>query len=226
MTEYIATGEPVGSRKLARRYGLDISPATVRNELSDLEEAGYLAQPHTSAGRVPTDKGFRAFVDALGRAKEVDAADRAALFARMSQLTPGIDDLPREAGRLLSALTGGASVIHRVAEQSVSQLKWMRLRPGQLLAVVVTSSGAVENRVIQVDRDPDPAELDRLHNFLDSLIGGRTLNELRDAVARSAETQRSELSLRAQQVVEATMNAQATARTVLIEGQQLLLGQP
>jgi heat-inducible transcriptional repressor len=226
VTEYIATGEPVGSRKLARRYGLEISPATVRNELADLEEAGYLAQPHTSAGRVPTDKGFRAFVDALGRAKEVDAADRAALFARMSQLTPGIHDLPREAARLLSVLTGGASVIHRVAEQYVSQLKWMRLRPGQMLAVVVTSSGAVENRVIQVEREPDPAELERLHNYLDSLIGERTLSDLRDAVARTAETQRSELTMRAQQVVEATMNAQAASRSVLIEGQQLLLGQP
>ncbi len=226
VTEYIATGEPVGSRKLARRYGLDISPATVRNELADLEEAGYLAQPHTSAGRVPTDKGFRAFVDALGRAKAVDVADRSALFARLSQLTPGIDDLPREAGRLLSALTGGASVLHRVAEQVVSQLKWMRLRQGQMLAVVVTSAGAVENRVIQVDREPNPAELDRLHNFLDSLMGQRTLSELRDAVARAAETQRSELTLRAQQVVEATVNAQSAGRSVLVEGQQLLLGQP
>ncbi|HEX5657449.1 MAG TPA: HrcA family transcriptional regulator, partial [Polyangiales bacterium] len=144
---------------------------------------------------------------------------------RMSQLTPGVDDLPREAGRLLSALTGGASVIHRAAQQFVSQLKWMRLRPGQLLAVVVTSSGTVENRVIQMEREPDSAELDRLHNYLDSLLGERTLSELRDAVARAAETQRSELTMRAQQVVEATMNAQA-ARSVLIEGQQLLLGQP
>lgn len=226
VTEYIATGEPVGSRKLARRYGLDISPATVRNELADLEDAGYLAQPHTSAGRVPTDKGFRAFVDALGRAKEVEAADRAALFARMSQLTPGIDDLPREAGRLLSSMTGGAAVLHRVAEQYVSQLKWLRLRPGQLLAVVVTSSGAVENRVVQVDREPDAAELERLHNYLDSLLGERTLSELRDAVARAADTQRNELSQRAQQVVEATISAQAAGRSVLIEGQQLLLGQP
>src|SRR3954447_8173298 len=106
VTEYIATGEPVGSRKLARRYGLDVSPATIRNELADLEEAGYLMQPHTSAGRIPTDQGFRAFVDALVRVREVQPDHRSALFTRLSELRPGVDDVAREAGRILSRLTG------------------------------------------------------------------------------------------------------------------------
>src|SRR5690349_3367970 len=112
VTEYITTGEPVGSRKLARRYGLDVSPATIRNELADLEEHGYLMQPHTSAGRVPTDKGFRAFVDALGRVREVQPTDKSALLSKLSQLRPGVDDLPREAGRLLSSMTGSATLVH------------------------------------------------------------------------------------------------------------------
>ena len=228
VTEYIATGEPVGSRKLARRYGLDVSPATIRNELADLEELGFLTQPHTSAGRVPTDKGFRAFVDALGRVREAEASDRSMMFTRLSQLRPGIDDLPREAGRLLSRLTGSASVLHatRASEQYVAQLKWIRLRPKQLLAVVVTRSGSVENRVVSVENEPDSSELERLHNYLDSMLGERTLSDLRDAVAHAAESQRSELTQRAQQVVEATITAQAHTDAVLIEGQQLLLGQP
>ncbi|MDB4986098.1 MAG: Heat-inducible transcription repressor HrcA [Myxococcaceae bacterium] len=228
VTEYIATGEPVGSRKLARRYGLDVSPATIRNELADLEESGFLTQPHTSAGRVPTDKGFRAFVDALGRVREAEPRDRSMMFARLSQLTPGIDDLPREAGRLLSRLTGSASVLHatRASEQYVAQLKWIRLRPKQLLAVVVTRAGTVENRVVTVENEPDASELERLHNYLDSLLGERTLGELRDLVAQAAESQRSEFTQRAQQVVEATFVAQAASSAVLIEGQQLLLGQP
>jgi len=228
VTEYIATGEPVGSRKLARRYGLDVSPATIRNELADLEESGFLSQPHTSAGRVPTDKGFRAFVDALVRVREVQPNDRSLLFSRLSQLTPGIDDLPREAGRLLSRLTGAASVLHttRPSEQHVAQLRWLKLRPGQLLAVVVTRSGAVENRVVTVEREPSASELERLHNYLESLLGERTLGDLRDVVARAAETQRSELAERARHVVEATMSADAGGREVVIEGQQLLLGLP
>jgi len=230
VTEYIATGEPVGSRKLARRYGLEVSPATIRNELADLEEAGFLSQPHTSAGRVPTDKGFRAFVDALVRVREVQPNDRSLLFSRLSKLTPGIDDLPREAGRLLSRLTGAATVIHatRPSEQYVAQLRWLKLRPGQLLAVVVTRSGAVENRVVTIDREPEPAELERLHNYLESLLGERTLSDLRDAVARAAETQRSELAERARHVVDATVSAgdASLGREVVIEGQQRLLGLP
>jgi len=228
VTEYIATGEPVGSRKLARRYGLEVSPATIRNELADLEEAGYLAQPHTSAGRIPTDRGFRTFVDALVRVREVHPGDRSVLFERLSRLTPGVDDLPRETGRLLSLLTGAASVVHSppATEQHVAQLRWMRFRPGQLLAVVVTRSGAVENRVVAVEREPDAQELERLHNYLETLTGHSTLSELRATVAHAAETERSSLAERASAMVEATVSAGSASREVLIEGQQRLLGQP
>ncbi|MFT3925699.1 MAG: heat-inducible transcriptional repressor HrcA [Myxococcales bacterium] len=228
VTEYIATGEPVGSRKLARRYGLDVSPATIRNELADLEESGYLAQPHTSAGRIPTDRGFRCFVDALVRVREVQPGDRNMLFERLSRLTPGVDDLPRETGRLLSHLTGAAAVVHTppATDQHVAQLRWIRLRPGQLLAVVVTRSGAIENRVVNVEHEPDAPELERLHNYLESLLGQRTLSELRALVARAAETERSALAARASAMVEATASAATSSREVLIEGQQRLLGQP
>ena len=228
VTEYITTGEPVGSRKLARRYGLEVSPATIRNELGDLEDQGYLVQPHTSAGRVPTDKGFRAFVDALVRTGEVRPTDKSALLGRLGQLRPGVDDLPREAGRILSALTGGASVVHTppAAELRVAQLRWLPLREGQLLAVMVTRGGAVENRVVSLERVPDAHELESLHNYLASLIGERTLMELREVVARAAANERSAFTERARQMVEATAMAGAAAREVLIEGQTRLLGQP
>jgi heat-inducible transcriptional repressor len=228
VTEYITTGEPVGSRKLARRYGLDVSPATIRNELGDLEDQGFLVQPHTSAGRVPTDKGFRAFVDALVRTGEVRPDDKAALLGRLGQLRPGVDDLPREAGRILSALTGGASVVHTppTAEQRVAQLRWMPLREGQLLAVMVTRGGAVENRVVSLERVPEAGELESLHNYLTSLLGDRTLMELREVVARAAASERSAFAERARQMVEATALAGAAARDVVIDGQTRLLGQP
>lgn len=228
VTEYIATGEPVGSRKLARRYGLDVSPATIRNELADLEEQGYLVQPHTSAGRVPTDKGFRAFVDALVRVREVAPEDRSALIGHLSQLRPGVHDLPREAGRLLSTLTGGASVVHTPpsGERHVAQLRWMPLREGQLLAVLVTRDGSVENRVVSLTRAPDTRELERLHNYLTTLIGERTLADLREVVARAAADERSEFAERARQMVEATALAGSATRDVVIEGQTRLLGQP
>jgi heat-inducible transcriptional repressor len=228
VTEYITTGEPVGSRKLARRYGLDVSPATIRNELADLEDQGYLVQPHTSAGRVPTDKGFRAFVDALVRMRDVQPEDKAALLARMSQLRPGVDDVPREVGRLLSSLTGSAALVHTLppTEQRVAQLRFLPLREGQLLAVLVTHRGTVENRVVSVARAPDASELERLHNYLNPLLGERTLSELRAHVARAASDERSEFAERARQMVEATALAGSAPRDVVIEGQTRLLGQP
>jgi heat-inducible transcriptional repressor len=228
VTEFISSGEPVGSRKLSRRYGLEVSPATIRNELADLEEAGYLAQPHTSAGRVPTDKGFRAFVEALVRVREVDEKDRIAIFAKLAHLTPGVDDIPREAVKILSSLTGGAAVVQvpRASQQHVTQLRFLPLRPGQLLAVLVTRAGAVENRVVSVEREPDAAELERIHNYLSSLTGERTLGELRSTVARDAERERSEWMRSAHTMVDATMSADPGQGEVLIEGQKLLLDQP
>jgi heat-inducible transcriptional repressor len=227
VTEYIATGEPVGSRKLAKRYGLDVSPATIRNELADLEESGYLAQPHTSAGRVPTDKGFRAFVDALVRVREVQPADRAVLASRLLSLNPSID-LAREAGRILSSLTGVAAVVQppRADVQQVAQLRWMRFKPGQLLAVVVTRAGAVENRIVQVEVEPSNDELEVVHNYVESLLGERSLSELREVVARAAETERSEFARTAHNVLEATVSAATDERDVVIEGHTRLLGQP
>jgi heat-inducible transcriptional repressor len=229
VTEYITTGEPVGSRKLAKRYGLTVSPATIRNELADLEDQGFLVQPHTSAGRVPTDKGFRTFVDALVQMREVEPEGKAALLTRLTRLRPGVDDLPREASRLLSSLTGAASLVHTPpsTEQPIAQLRWLPLREGQLLAVLVTRGGSVENRVVSLERTPEARELESLHNYLGSLLGERSLSELREIVARAAAHERSEFTERARQMLEATAAAGSPqTRAVVIEGQTRLLGQP
>lgn len=227
VTEYVATGEPVGSRKLARRYELQLSPATVRNVLADLEDAGYLQQPHTSAGRVPTDQGFRCFVDALVHAREATDADKAAVLARLSQLGPQ-DDLLAETGRLLGTLTGTAAVWNppRPADARLSQLRFMPLREGELLAVLITQGGEVENRVVRVERDPSSQELERLHNYLASILGERTLIQLRDLVAEQAQRDRDTLSNRAVELVGATVGAASEEPIVEIEGQGRLLGQP
>ena len=110
ITEYIATGEPVGSRRLSRKYGLNLSPASIRNVLADLEDAGLLVAPHTSAGRVPTDAGFRLFVDALVQMREVSTEDKAAIVTRMGELKGNPNEVMRETGRLLSAMTGATPI--------------------------------------------------------------------------------------------------------------------
>lgn len=235
ITEYVATGEPVGSRTLSRRYGLNLSPATIRNVLADLEDAGFLAQPHTSAGRVPTDKGFRVFVDALLQTREVSAEDRAAIEQRMRAIRPGVDDVMRETGKMLASLTGAAAVVvtPRPEEERLTQLRFMPLHEGELLAVLISRSGAVQNRVVRIGRDVDPAELERVHNYLAELMrGGRSLLELREKIAEEVAVERGSADRmrdRARQLVEA---ASAPTREVgagdalIVEGQGQLLERP
>jgi heat-inducible transcriptional repressor len=231
ITEYVSTGEPVGSRKLTRKYGLNLSPATVRNVLADLEEAGYLAQPHTSAGRVPTDAGFRVFIDALVQMRDVTSEDKAAILSRMQGLEPGRDDIIREAGRLLSTLTGAAAVVTtpRPNQDKLAQLRFLPLREGVALAVLVTGSGAVQNRVVPVGEGLGPQELERVNNYLAELVDGRSLAEIREGLAREMDDERGQYAVlreRARRVVEATTQSAENRSDVVIEGQGRLFDRP
>lgn len=229
ITEYIATGEPVGSRTLERRYGLHLSAASIRNVLADLEEGGFLAQPHTSAGRVPTDAGFRVFVDALVQVREVTPGDRSRIETRMRALEPGADVM-REAGKLLSSLTGAAAVLTppRPEEERLAQLRFMPLAPGELLAVLITRSGAVQNRVVHVQRELDPGELERVHRYLEDVLArGTTLAEARQAVADAMASEGAYADLRsAKTLLDAAVSAGGPRDNVVIEGQGLLLERP
>ncbi len=229
VSEYIATGEPVGSRRLSKRYGLNLSPATIRNELADLEEAGCVTSPHTSAGRVPTEVGFRVFIDALAQMREVGETDRAAILARMGQLRPGVDDVMREAGRLLASLTGAAALVTRPRPEldALAQLRFVPLGGASVLAVIVTRSGTIQNRVVALPEALDASELERLQNYVTELAQGKTLAELRAALAEAVASDRGaydRLKRRARQMVEAAVSPDA--REVVIEGQGALFDRP
>lgn len=230
VTEHIASGKAVSSRCIAKRYAIKLSPATIRNVLSDLEEAELLHQPHTSAGRVPTDAGFRRFVDAMATAGEISDAHRTALLRRLQDLEPGADAV-RETGQLLSRLTGTATIIAQptVAEATLDQLRFMRLSGGRTLAVLVTRSGVVENRVVVTEVAVDDHSLERVNNYLDELVGGKTLAAVRDQLAvrlASEEVQYQTLRKQAQQMVQATVDGQMERARVVIEGQGALFDRP
>lgn len=228
VSEYVATGEPVGSRTLAKRYGLNISPATIRNTLADLEDWGYLYSPHTSAGRVPSERGFRVFVDALMQMREVGPEDRSAI---RSWLHPRVEDVKREAGRVLSQLSSAASIVvpPRAGEEAITQLRFIPLRAGELLAVLVSRAGEVQNRAIKVVRDLEPGDLERLHNYLHGMLGlGLSLEALRRRVAGEIEQERDQydaMRVQARQMLDATLG-QPEAPTLMIEGQGLLFDRP
>ena len=230
VTEYIASGKPVGSRRIAKRYAIKLSPATIRNVLADLEDAELLHQPHTSAGRVPTDAGFRSFVDAMAVAGEISNAHRTALMQRLQDLEPGVDAV-RETGQLLSRLTETATIIARppVMEATLEQLRFIRLGGGRTLAVLVTRSGAIENRVVVTELEIDERSLERVNNYLGELVHGRTLHGVRDALAGRIATEQGQYELlrkQAQEMVEATVQGQLEPARVVIEGQGALFDRP
>lgn len=230
VTEFIATGEPVGSRTLAKKYGFDLSPATIRNVLADLEDSGFLAQPHTSAGRVPTEAAFRIFIDTLMKIQQLSAEDATRIAEWFEELQPGADIL-RETGRLLSDLTGAPAVLLRSRTQTRTLLKvrFIPTRANELLSVLVLSDGTVENRFIHIDKPLTDKDLERLHNLLELLVEGRTLSEVRDQVALGILENRDELAelfRLGAELFDAAMDKLVRAADVVIEGQSRLLDRP
>jgi heat-inducible transcriptional repressor len=229
VTEYVANGEPVGSRTLAKKSGMDLSPASIRNVLADLEELGYLQQPHTSAGRVPTDRAFRLFVDALMRVRALTSEEDASIRERFTSLEPG-QNVMRETGKLLVELTGTAAVVvaPRAETLVLKTLRFLRTGPNELLAVLVLKNGAVQNRFLDASVDED--DLQRIHNLLDDVVEGRTLGDLRELFKRrlqSEHVQHDELRLRAFTLGGAAVNeAVGGEKDFVIEGQDKLLEKP
>ena len=182
VTEYLHGGDAVGSRTVTRRHDLGLSPATVRNVMADLEEMGLLEQRHSSAGRVPTASGLRFFIDSLLKVRGLTAREKEEIRERVTAPTP--DEVVQRASRLLSDLTQHAAVIITPdpEHQRLGQIEFVPLRDGKLIAVLVTTDGRIENRLI-VD-DVDPRTLERIHNYLNELLSGMTLDDVRERVIR------------------------------------------
>jgi heat-inducible transcriptional repressor len=232
VTEFIASGDAVGSRTLAKKYGLDLSAASIRNVLADLEETGYLKQPHTSAGRIPTDQALRFFIDTLMDVRAIAPEEQRKMGARFHEIYSRAEDPIRAAGRYLSELSGAAAVIAAPKKElrSLSQLRFIPTRPGQLLAVLVFNDGTVENRFVPFEGPLSDAELTRVHNLLADVIEGRSLGEVRDLFARRLADDRvaiDALRRRAFELGALAIPADAQSRdTLVIEGQARLIDLP
>jgi heat-inducible transcriptional repressor len=227
LTEFISNGEPVGSRTLVRKYRFNLSPATIRNVLADLEHLGYLIQPHTSAGRVPTEKAFRLFIDALMKTRQLSAPDAAKIAEWLRQQPTG-NDLLRSTGRLLSELTGSPAVVVRRSPESrpLLKIRFIPTRPSELLTVVVFRDGTVENRFVHLDTPLDSGELDRVHQMLEEVAEGRTLAELREHFVHARDSSQDELqplNERGLTLVNAAIDRTSHTSELVVEGQARLL---
>ena len=222
---YLDSGQPVGSKALAAGGGVNLSSASIRSVLADLEALGLLAAPHTSAGRLPTESGLRLFVDAMMQVGEPSPEERAAIEQRLATRGP-IEEALEQTSALLSDLSGAAGIVMvPKREPRLAQVRLMRIAPGRALAVLVGDDGTVENRLFETG--PDDAPLDQAANYLQSRMGGRSLSEAIAAISTEIATGKSALDAASADLVArgvAIWSEDATRRPVLIvRGQANLL---
>ena len=181
--DFVNTNEPVGSRSLADRHPLGVSPATIRNDMVALEEDGYIAQPHTSAGRVPTDKGYRLFVDRLSSVKPLSAAERRAIESFLGGAVD-LDEIVARTVRLLAQLTRQVAIVQypSLTRSSVQHVELVPLGGQRIMMVVITNTGRVEQRVIDGLGAVSENVVDELRNMLNRAIAGKHLGDVPDAV--------------------------------------------
>jgi heat-inducible transcriptional repressor len=225
---YVETGEPVGSRTLSRRLPLNLSPATIRNVMADLTEAGLLFAPHTSAGRLPTERGLRLFVDGLLQFGELADEDREAIGRALEAKGRSLEDTLAEASTMLSGLSAAAGlVLAPKHEGAVRHIEFVPLGSGRALVILVSAEGQVENRVIEIPPGIPPSALVQAGNYLNAHLAGRTLSELRRIVADEMAADRTQLDALSTQVVEAGLGTWSSEEgrggSLIIRGQARLL---
>ena len=226
---YIADGQPVGSRSLSKFSGLDLSAATVRNVMADLEEMGFITSPHTSAGRIPTARGYRLFVDSL---LTVDHLGSAQINQMEGQLHPSqVQAQPQQqlintASQLLSHLTHFAGVViaPKHVSPSIRQIEFLRLAEKRILLIIVTSNGDVQNRILLTERAYSPSELTQAANYLNQHFVGRDLDQIRLLVKEDLFRLREDLRALSAAALSASDEAlsESAPRTV-ISGERNLL---
>jgi heat-inducible transcriptional repressor len=226
---YLATGEPVGSRNLSRILPMTLSPASVRNVMADLEQAGLVFAPHTSAGRLPTELGLRFFVDAMLEIGDLSLEERARVEAQMRAAASGhtLETALAEASTLLSGMSRGAGVVVTTkSNASLKHIEFVRLDPARALVVLVSEDGSVENRLLDLPPGLPASALTEAGNFLNARIRGKTLGDVRGEIeARRTEMER-QLDTITARLVEAglaTTVGSADSRQLIVRGQANLL---
>ena len=220
---YVAEGQPVGSRSLSRHSGLDLSPATIRNVMADLEEMGLIASPHTSAGRVPTSRGYRFFVDSLMIVKPLEDAEIHRLEDELTVDRP--QQLANAAASLLSQLTQFAGVVAtpKRREPVFRHLEFLRLSDRRVLLIIVTPDGDVQNRILHTDRAYTPSQLIEATNFFNQNFAGQSMGAVRERLADELRALRDDIAGLMKAAVDVGEGALSEGDSLVVTGERNLL---
>ncbi len=224
---FMETGEPVGSRTLSRKMSVNLSPATIRNVMADLEHEGLLYAPHPSAGRLPTEIGLRMFVNGLLEVGAIDTDERTRIEAQCQSAGRSLETMLEEAIGVLSGLSRCAGlVVAPKTDAAIKHIEFVHLGPGRALVVIVAANGVVENRVVEVPRGLPPSALVEASNYLNARLADRTLEEAREAIMSELVDDRGLLDALSRKVVAAglaTWTDERTGGALIVRGQSHLL---
>ena len=228
---YLTDGEPVGSRTLSREFSEDISAATIRNVMQDLEFLGLLGSPHTSAGRIPTQLGLRMFVDGILEVSEVDKNDRKKIDKIVSDETNQVEDILDDISTTLSGVTQGASlVLTPKREAPIKHVEFLPLSTSQALVVLVFADGHVENRLFKPPPGQTPSSMKEAANFLNAIMEGNTLSEAKKLIKNEIDFRRQELDTLARDLVKSGLalweDTEERHERLIVKGRANLLNEP
>jgi len=184
INEYILTGEPVGSRTISKKYNLSLSPASIRNAMADLEEMGLLSQPHTSAGRIPTDEGLRYYVDCILKVRELTKQEKETIKSRYRPLNLEITDVMKETSLVLSKISRYTGIVlaPKFNNRIFKHIEFIKLNENQILIVFVSKAGFIDNKVVEIEENLSQDELYKFTRYLNEILTDLTLSEVREKI--------------------------------------------
>jgi len=231
VTDYIQTGEPVGSRTISKRYGIRVSSATIRNVMADLEELGFLLQPHTSAGRIPTDKGLRFYLDSLMQSKALEDAERAMIRQAFQGMQKDLKETLHRTSRILSKFCRQAGVVlwPKLSSTRFRHIEFVRLRPQQVMAVLISKSGLLHHNLLELKEDIGQDELDKYSQYLNELLQNVPLGEVKRRILAEMKKEKvifDQLYSRALEMSQRVFHENLESSDIYIEGQTNLFNNP
>lgn len=227
--DYISTAEPIGSGAVRSRHGLSLSTATIRNVMSDLEEMGFLASPHTSAGRIPTEKAYRLYVDSILAVRSVDRNERDEIKRRCAVAGRDLDGVLREISQTLSSVSHYMGIVAapRFTANIFRQIEFIQLGGRRLLAILVSQTGSVQNRIIELKEEIPAENLTYISNYLNSLLKGLTMAEVKSRIIAEMQSEKARYDSMLAGALELSEQAFGDGEEeIFIDGRANILEQP